>query len=161
MVHTIEYAVAIVLLVPAIFMALIPLLPSLAYMFVVAVIFAFANGFEALTGKDLALLFAFVAVSFAVDNVAGLLGAKYGGAHTKSLLWGVLGGIVGTFVIPVFGSLVGLFAAVFAAEIYYQRTRKAAARAASGALIGAAAGIATNVALAIGFLAAFIFLALR
>lgn len=161
MVHTIEYAVAIVLLVPAIFMALVPMLPSLAYMFVIALVFAFANGFSALTGKDLAILGAFVAVSFVVDNVSGVLGAKYGGAHTKSLLWGILGGIIGTFAMPAFGSLVGLFAAVFVAEIYYQKTGKAAMKAASGALIGAAAGIATNVALALGFLATFIFLALR
>jgi uncharacterized protein YqgC (DUF456 family) len=161
MVHTIEYAVAIVLLVPAIFMALIPLLPSLAYMFVIATAFGFANGFSALTGKDLAILFAFVAVSFVIDNVSGLLGAKYGGAHTKSLLWGILGGIIGTFVLPAFGSLLGLFVAVFAAEIYYQKTKGQAAKAASGALLGAAAGIAANVALAIGFLATFIFLALR
>lgn len=161
MVNTIEYAVAIVLLVPAIFMALIPMLPSLAYMFVIAILFGFVNGFEALTGKDLGILFAFVAVSFVVDSISGLLGAKYSGAHTKSLLWGIVGGILGTFIMPAFGSLIGLFAAVFFAEIYYQKTKAAAVKSASGALVGAAVGIATNVVLAIGFLATFIFLALR
>ena len=161
MAHALEYSVAIVLLAPAIFMAFIPLFPALAYMFVISFIYAFVDGFLTLTGKELAILFVFVAVSFVIDNIAGLLGAKYGGAHTKSLLWGIVGCIVGTFVAPAFGSLIGLFIGVFIAELYYQKTRGMAMKSASGALIGAAAGVAVNIVLAIGFLGAFIFLALR
>ncbi|MDP1624946.1 MAG: DUF456 domain-containing protein [bacterium] len=161
MADSIGLAVAIVLLAPAIFMALIPMLPALAYMFLITLVYAFVGGFSVITGAELAFLFAFVVASFIVDNVAGILGAKYGGAHTKSLLWGIFGSIVGTLVMPPFGSLVGLFVAIFIAEIHYQRKGNHAAKAASGALLGAVAGVVVNVVLAIGFLGTFIFLALR
>ncbi len=137
-------------------LALIPMVPALAYMFVVALLFGLYDGFTALTLGNLGILAGFIVVSFIVDNLAGVLGAKYGGAHARSLLWGILGGLLGTFVLPLFGSLVGLFVSVLVAELYYRKTNSQAFMAASGALLGAAVGIAINVLLGIGFLVTFV-----
>jgi uncharacterized protein len=158
--HTTILVIASLLVAAGIPLAIVPMLPALSYMFVVALLFGLYDGFVALTAENLIVLASFVVVSVIVDNSAGLLGAKYGGAHGKSLLWGLLGAIVGTFAFPIFGSLVGLFVAVLLAEVYYKRTNRQAVRAASGALLGAAAGIAVNIVLGIVFLATFLVFAL-
>jgi uncharacterized protein YqgC (DUF456 family) len=158
--HTTILIIASLLVAAGIPLAFVPMLPALSYMFVVALLFGIYDGLVALTAENLIVLAALVAASVIVDNSAGLLGAKYGGAHGKSLLWGMLGAIIGTFAFPIFGSLVGLFIAVLSAEVYYKKTNRQAVKAASGALLGAAAGIAVNVVLGIAFLATFIVFAL-
>lgn len=141
-------------------LALVPLFPAIAYMFVVALLFGFYDGFTALTVWNLLALGGFVAASFIIDNLAGVVGAKYGGAHTRSLAWGLLGALIGTIVFPPLGSLIGLFLAVLLSEIGHKRDRSQAVRAASGAFVGALVGILVNVALAAAFLVTFILVAL-
>jgi len=151
---------AAVLMAVGIPMALVPMVPVLSYMFVIALVFGFYDGFVALSAGNVLALAGFVLASIVVDNLAGVLGAKYGGAHTKSLFWGIGGAILGTFMFPLFGSLVGLFLGVLAAELYYMKTNAQALRSASGALIGAAVGVAFNLCLGIAFLATFLVFAL-
>lgn len=159
--HSIELIIALALLVPGFFMAFVPMLPALSYMFVVSLVFALYDGFTALTGKGLMLLLCITALSVVVDHTSGLLGAKYGGAHTKSLLWGMLGAFLGIFIFPGPGSLIGLFVGVLAAELYYGKHHEKAIRAASGALIGSVVGVAVNVVLSLAFIATFFVLAFR
>jgi uncharacterized protein len=152
---------ALALALPGIAMAFIPMLPALSYMFVVALVFAIFDGFATLTSNELLILFGFVAISFIIDHSAGLLGAKYGGAHAKSLLWGILGSLIGTFTFPPVGTFIGLFVAVFIAEMYYKKNHGGALKAAGGALIGTVIGVIVNIILAIAFtifLGLFIFL---
>ncbi|HEU0081090.1 MAG TPA: DUF456 domain-containing protein [Candidatus Paceibacterota bacterium] len=158
--HTISFVVAVGLLVPGVFMACVPMLPALSYMFVVALAYALYDRFVTLTGTQLLILLCVTAASVVVDHTAGLLGAKYGGAHTKSILWGMLGAFLGLFLLPAFGSFIGLFAGVLVAELYYKKRRQAALKAASGALIGSAVGVAVNIALSVVFLVAFVFFSL-
>lgn len=155
--HTTLIIAAAVLMIPGIFMPIVPMLPALPYIFAIAIGFGFIDGFTTLSLNELLILGIFVVVSIIVDQLAGIVGAKYGGAHGKSLLWGIAGAILGLFMFPPFGALIGLFAAVFAAEIYYMKTHRQALKAASGALLGAAVGIAINIALALAFIGTFIF----
>ncbi len=160
-VSSITITITLVLMVLGVAMAIIPMLPALAYMFVIALVFAIVDGFTLLSSNDLLILFGFVAISFVVDHGAGLLGAKYGGAHTKSLLWGIAGSIIGTFTFPPLGTFIGLFLAIFFAEIYYKKSHDKALKAAGGALLGTAFGVIANVILAlafVGFFCLFIFL---
>lgn len=141
-------------------MAFVPMLPALSYMFVVALAYALYDRFATLTVGQLAILLCVTLASIAVDHTSGLLGAKYGGAHTKSVLWGMVGAFAGLFLLPAFGSFIGLFAGVLISELYLKKHRHAALKAASGALIGSAVGVAVNILLAILFLALFILLSL-
>lgn len=161
MAQTIIYITAIVLLSAGVLLTLIPMFPALTYMFIIALAYGILDGFVALTGQNLLILFCLVVISFVIDHTAGALGAKYGGAHIKSMLWGILGAIVGTFVLPPLGTFIGLAFAVLAAELYYKKTTEQAVKAATGALLGSVVGVAVNLLLAIGFITAFIFFALR
>ncbi len=158
--HTVALIAASVFVAAGIPLAFVPMFPTLAYMLVVAILFGFYDGFTTLTLGNVLALGGFVVVSFVVDNLAGLVGAKYGGAHAKSLLWGVVGAFLGTLLFPPLGSLGGLFVAVLVAEMRYRRDGGRAVRAASGALVGAVAGIAINVLLGVAFLVTFILVAL-
>jgi uncharacterized protein len=155
MIETLAFTVSIVLLVPGIFMALVPMLPALSYMFVVALVFAIYDKFTALSVTELLILLGITLLSIIIDHTSGLLGAKYGGAHTKSLLWGIAGSIVGTFLAPAFGTFIGLFAGVLIAELYYKKSGEKAVKAAGSALLGSVVGVISNVVLAIVFIAVF------
>jgi uncharacterized protein YqgC (DUF456 family) len=158
--HISFFIVAIIMMAPAVLMPLVPMVPAMPYLFVIATIFGFADGWGSFTGSELLFLLIFVLASLAVDQLAGVMGAKYGGAHTKSLFWGIGGAIAGLILFPPFGGIAGLFFAVFAAEIYYLKTHREALKAASGALLGTLSGMAINICIALAFIGTFIFFVL-
>jgi uncharacterized protein len=160
MASTVALIIASILIAPGILMAFVPMLPALSYMFVMALVFAIYNGFTTLTVTETLILLGIVLVSIVIDHGAGILGAKYGGAHTKSLLWGMLGAFIGTLLFPPLGSFAGLFIGVLFAELYYKRSQDKALKAAGSALLGSAVGVGVNIALAITFLSLFIYFAL-
>lgn len=137
------------------------MLPVLTYMFVVALIFAIVDGFAALSTAELLILLAIGIVSIIIDHTSGIIGAKYGGAHTKSLLWGIAGMIVGTLLLPPLGSFIGLFVGVFFGEIHYKKSDDKALKAAGGALLGTLTGVIVNIFLSLCFIGAFVFFVLR
>jgi hypothetical protein len=129
-------------------------------MFIVSLVFAFFDHFVHLSFIETGILIGVTLLSVIVDHLAGILGAKYSGAHGKSLLWGLGGSVVGTFIAPLFGSLAGLFIGVAIGEFRVGRTKEKAITSASGALMGSLAGIVVNVSLAVVFIALFIGFAL-
>jgi hypothetical protein len=156
MIETVAFAISIVLLIPGVFMAFVPMLPALSYMFVIALVFAIYDGFVGLSVNELLILLGVTFLSVIIDHTSGLLGAKYGGAHTKSLLWGIVGSVMGTFLVPALGTFIGLFAGVLIAELYYKKSSDKAVRAAGSALIGSIVGVISNVVLAVAFIAMFV-----
>ena len=154
--HTIVVSIAVLFLVPGFFMAFIPMLPALSYMFIVSIVYALFDRFIHLSYIEIGTLLALTLLSIIVDHLAGILGAKYGGAHGRSLIWGLCGSIIGTFIAPFLGSLAGLFIGVAIGEFRIGRTKEKVLTSASGALMGSLAGIAVNLSLAVVFIALFI-----
>ena len=146
-------------LLPGIVGVIIPVLPGLPYMFVVAVIYGFVNHFQALTGMELLWLAGLTVLSIIVDYLAGILGASFGGATGWSVGIGMIGFIIGMLLLPPFGGPIGLFLAVLLAELYQFRKAQAF-KAATGALIGSAVGMLINLLLAFGFVTLFVVFAL-
>jgi uncharacterized protein YqgC (DUF456 family) len=157
MTSTLVLGIAVLLMVPGIAMAFIPMLPALSYMFLVALLFGIYDKFTHVSSTEMLILLGIVLVSIVIDQGAGVLGAKYGGAHTKSLLWGMLGGFIGTILFPVLGSFIGLFIAVLGAELYYKKSQGLAMKAAGSALIGSITGVVVNIILACTFIGLFIY----
>lgn len=154
--HWLLLTISILLMLPGLGLVFIPMVPAIAYMFVVALCFSLVDGLAHISTFNLWILGSIVVVSILVDQLSGILGAKYGGASRKALLFGFLGAVIGAFAIPFFGVLIGLFSGVLLAELFLNRTRDDAVRAATGALIGSATGIAVNFCIAIIFLTLFI-----
>lgn len=150
------------LLIPGIVGSFFPGVPGLLYMFFAALIYGAVSGFATLTTTNLVILASLVAVAMLIDLLSGIIGARQGGANSKSILSGVVGLVVGTFVIPipVLGSFVGFFLGVFGAELMQHHSKHRAIRAATYGLIGTAIGTIVNVSVSIAFLICFIFFAI-
>lgn len=156
----------IILIVSALFMALgipavlVPFLPGISYMFLIALVYAISDHFTNITWENLAVLGGILVASFFVDYSAGILGARYGGADRRSILFGFLGLIIGIILIPPFGGIVGLFLGILIGELVARKSNQAALKAATAGLIGSVTGVAINFVLAIAVFASFLYFVL-
>lgn len=149
------------LLVPGIAGVLLPVLPDLPYMFVIAFIFALVDHFNHLTILNIVILLGVTLVSLLVDYFSGILGAKYGGAGKQSMIFGLIGLILGLILFPPWGGFIGLFIGILMAELYYFKDHLRALKAATGGLIGTVIGMAFNLLLAVSFLVLFVLFAIK
>ena len=150
-----------ILMLPGIAGVIIPAVPGIPYMFIVALVYSILTKFSTIDSTEIIVLAIITVASLVVDYSTGLLGAKYGGAGKKSLFWGLSGSIIGTIIFPPLGGIAGLFIAILLAEILAKNDHKKALKAASGGLLGSLAGIIINICLAITYLVCFLFFALR
>jgi uncharacterized protein YqgC (DUF456 family) len=144
------------LLVPGLLGVILPIMPGIPYMFLIALIFALITKFSILTGIELGYLAIIVGISILVDYFSGILGAKFGGASGKSLLIGMAGFLLGILLFPPLGGLVGMFIGIVASEIYFFGKTRTAVKAASGGVLGTIAGIALNLIAGLIFIILFL-----
>ncbi|TAK58096.1 DUF456 domain-containing protein [Patescibacteria group bacterium] len=156
MYYSIFLIISSLLLLPAIFLVFIPVFPALWYMFFVACAFALFDGFTHMSWMGLGILASIVLLSVLVDMLSGIVGAKYGGASKKSLIYGFVGIIIGTVLFFPFGGLLGLFGGVLLAEFLTHRNKEVALKAATGSLVGTFVGMIINCFLAVSFLIVFL-----
>jgi len=100
-------------------------------------------------------------ISEVIEFIAGAMGAQIGGASKKGTLaaffGGIVGAIIGTFLIPIpiFGSLLGSIMGSFGAA-YYVESRdpenKDALKSATGAALGRTIGAISKVGLSLAML---------
>lgn len=159
--HGLLLIVFFLLLLPGIVGVILPVLPGLAYMFVIALVFGSIDTFNHLRGWELGILGGVAGLSLVVDYSAGVLGAKWGGASKQALGYGFIGLIAGLILFPPFGGIVGLFGGILLAEMRQHKDKKRAVKAASGGVIGSVAGMAINLVLALIFIVCFTVFALR
>ncbi len=89
----------------------LPGLPGVPMIFLSALVYAFATGFEEVGGLIIALLGVFAAIALVADFVATTYGARRFGASGWGTAGGAIGGIVGALVGALFlgiGALFGL-----------------------------------------------------
>jgi len=145
-----------IILAPLIFLVFIPAMPVIPFMFLLSLLYGFLDKFKHLQLREYLILGAAVVVSLVIDYSSGILGAKYGGAGRHSIIFGFLGSIAGTFLLPPFGGLLGLFAGILLAELVQFRSRKKAFKAASYSVIGSITGMLINFVVAITFYILFL-----
>lgn len=137
-------------------MSFVPMMPAIPYMFLMIGIFGLFDGFKDLTVDNLWVFFWILIASILIDYFAGVIGAKYGGASRKGILFGFVGLILGFLLMPPFGGFLGLFIGIFVAEFILKGDKNKALKAATGSLIGSIAGVIINTFLAIAMFVLFI-----
>ena len=91
---------------------------------------------------------------YAVDFIAGALGAKRFGASTRAIVGASIGAVVGLFFgIPAV--LLGPFIGAVVGELSVQRNLIAAGKAGIGTTIGLALGVAAKLAVALSMIGLF------
>lgn len=114
----------------------LPALPGLTLMWLAALIYGLFAGF----GTWGPWLFGLITVLTVIGEASGYFLMHAGAAKTGASGWAVAAsaalGLIGLFLIPVFGALIGAVLGVFLVEYYRRRSVKEALLATTGALWG-------------------------
>src|ERR1043165_5704890 len=94
---TLSYALAVLLVVVGLFGTVLPAIPGVVLIFAGLLLAAWADGFAHVGTVGLVIIGALAILSFVVDFLASLLGAKRLGASPQALVGATVGGIVGLF----------------------------------------------------------------
>ncbi len=133
---------------------LLPVVPGAPLVFLGLVVAAWAEGFEFVGIATLAVLAALALLTYIVDIVAGVLGARRFGASPRALYGAGIGAFVGLFF-GLAGVLVGPFAGAVAGQLTAEGGLAAAGRAGVGATVGLIIGAAGKIALVFTMLGIF------
>lgn len=136
--------------------ALLPMLPGIPLMFIATLVYGLASDFSRMEPWHLWVFGGITILALLIDWSAGLIGAKFGGASRRSLLFGLAGMIIGLVTFPPFGAVAGLFLGVFFSEVAGKRTGEQALKSATSSLVATAGGVIANIVLAIAFLITFV-----
>ncbi len=106
----------------------LPGLPGVPLIFLSALVYAIATGFEVVGGLVIALLGVFAAIALVADFVATTYGARRFGASAWGTAGGAIGGIVGALlgalflgIGALFGLILGTIGGVFLGEYLKRR----------------------------------------
>jgi len=148
------WALAAVLVVIGVMGLALPALPGAPLVFLGLLVAAWAENFVFVDAPLLWLLAGLAALTYAVDFIAGALGARRFGASRWAVVGATLGAVVGLFF-GLAGILLGPFAGAMAAELMVSRNLSAAGRSGIGATLGMLVGGLAKLAIAFSMLALF------
>ena len=143
------WIVSIALMAAGLAGAVLPVLPGAALVLAGTVLGAWIDNFARVGGWTLGVLVALALLSWALDYVAAVLGAKRVGASKQALVGAAIGTVAGLFLGFV-GVLVLPFVGAAAGEYLARRDHRAAAR------VGLATGFGLVVALVAKVVIAFV-----
>lgn len=124
---------------------IIPIVPGTLLTWIAVLAYAWVTDFAIITPGMFAILTVIALVTGTADLWLPLLGAKKTGASRRAIALGVVGGIAGTFVIPLLGTVIGYAVGVLLGEYLKHRDLPLAWRASLGGVAGW--GVATAVQL--------------
>lgn len=147
-----EFATALVLILMLVGLigTLVPILPGILLMWIAAVFYGFAVGFDAFSIGVLVAITILATVSVAVGIMLPKRAAAESGVATSSQLAAGVGAVIGFFVIPVVGVVVGALAGIALAE-WRDKGEWSAARSSTMA-VAKGFGLSALVQFGIGFL---------
>ncbi len=128
---------------------LVPILPGVALMWVAAVAYGFAVGFDVLAIVVLVAVTALTTGAIVVGVALPKRAATASGASTRSQLAAAIGAVIGFFVIPIVGLVVGALVGLGIGE--YAEKRDWPAARASTIAVAKGFGVSTLLQFAIGF----------
>jgi uncharacterized protein YqgC (DUF456 family) len=133
----------------------LPLIPGTVLIFLAALGYALAEGFQAVGWPTLIVLGVLTAVATTADLWASSAGAKIGGASGWSVVAGLIGGLIGLIVFSLPGAILGAILGVLVVEIVRAKDWRQALKAGGGWAIGWA--LSTVLQLGIGLTMTAIF----
>jgi uncharacterized protein YqgC (DUF456 family) len=134
---------------------LLPAIPGSLLIFAGLLLAAWAEGFAYVGAWTLAVIGGLTALTYAVDFIAGSLGARRFGASHRAVIGAALGALVGLFFgIP--GILLGPLVGAVLGELSARRSLGEAGRAGIGTALGLAIGAAAKLALALSMVGVFV-----
>ena len=122
---------------------IIPIFPGVLMIWITVFGYGYLTNFETLSTGGLIWISLITLITGTADLWIPYLGAKTGGASKEGLLYGAGGAILGTFLLPLLGTIIGYVAGIFYGEYRKHGDWEAAKKAGIGGVAGW--GIATAV----------------
>lgn len=133
----------------------LPGIPGPPLLFLGLLLAAWAENFEYVGAWTLTLLGILAGLAYAIDFIAGSVGARKFGASKRAMTGAAIGAVIGIFFgLP--GLLLGPFLGAVIGEIASRNTVAQAGKAGFGATLGIAVGVAVKVAFAVSMIAIFL-----
>jgi len=140
--------------------SVLPFVPGTPLIFLGALIYALATGFEVVGPWHLVALGLLVALTYVLDYAAGALGARRLGGGRWAALGALVGGIAGIFFGLVW-ILVGPVVGAIAFELVYRKQVSAGLKSGAGAVVGMVLGGVAKFSLAVVMVGLFAFWTLK
>ncbi len=115
---------------------IVPLIPGTLLIWITVLLYVLSTGFTPIAPLSFAVITIISLVAGTSDYWLSLLGASKSGASKRSLLLGTVGGVAGTFIFPLLGTIAGYAAGILAGEYLRQRSVVLALRASLGGVAG-------------------------
>lgn len=153
-----SFGVAVLFILLGIAGVLIPIVPGTLLIWLTIVVYTIVeriNGFAAVDWVSFIAITLVALVTGLAEFWLPLLGAKVRGSSRRAILYGVVGGIIGTIALPLLGTIIGYALGVLLGEYHKLRDWDRALRASLNAV--ASWGVATAMQLGGGLLILLIF----
>ena len=147
--------VVAVLMLAGLVGAVVPLIPGTPLVFAGALIYAIAADFSPVGAGRLAILAVLGVAGWAIEHIAGALGARRAGGGRAAIIGAVLGALVGLAFAPL-GLLVGPIAGAIAGELLSGRDPAGSVRTGIGTAVGVVLGVVAHFAFALTMVALFV-----
>ena len=135
---------------------LIPIIPGIFVIWIGLALYAWQTNFEVIGVPLFAVLSLMILFAASTDLWLPLFGAKKSGAAKRALLFGTIGAIVGSFILPLIGTIIGLALGMLLGEYHKRRDWDTAVKASWGGVKGW--GIAAAIQLVSGALVIIAFI---
>ena len=152
---TIVDVVVAILMLAGLVGAILPFLPGAPLIFAGALLYALATDFTPIGAGRLAILAALGVLAWALEHVAGVVGARRAGGSRGAVVGATLGLLVGVMVAPI-GLLLGPLIGAIAGELLAGRAPGPSVRTGVGAALGVLTGVVAHFALALVMVALFV-----
>jgi uncharacterized protein len=134
--------------------AIVPFLPGTPLIFAGALLHAIATDFTPVGAGRLAILAVLAVAGWAVEHVAGALGARRAGGSRAAVIGAILGTVVGLAFAPL-GLLLGPIAGAIVGEMLTGRDPVGSVRTGVATAVGVVVGVAAHFAVALAMVALF------
>ena len=146
---------ALALMFIALLGELVPFVPGVALIWLIALVYAIAEGFTNIDPIAMIVLSVIALPGITADIWVSGLGARVGGASPWSILASLLGTAIGFFVFNLPGALIGAFVGLVTVELFRAKDWQQALKASSGWVVGWL--LSTVVQVAVGLIMIAIF----
>jgi hypothetical protein len=147
--------VVAVLMLAGVVGAVVPLLPGTPLVFAGALVYAIATDFAPIGAGRLVILALLAIAGWALEHVAGALGARRAGGSRAAVVGALLGALVGLAFAPL-GLLLGPLAGAILGELVSGRDPAGSVRTGIGTALGVLGGVVAHFTFALTMVALFV-----
>ncbi|MCO5182597.1 MAG: DUF456 domain-containing protein [Anaerolineae bacterium] len=154
--QSLGFGIAVAFIVLGLIGTIVPAIPGPFLIWFTMLIYAWLDGFEAITPATMIVLTVIFLVIASADIWMAMLGAKVVGTSRRAMVYGIIGGIIGFFSpLNLIGAILGYALGVLLGQYQIHRDWRVAIKASLGGLAGI--GVSAMVQLGGGIMMLIIF----